>query len=41
MLRSAMEALDLCRFSEGKLVEHWGVFDRMGMMEQIGAIPRP
>ncbi|MGZ3665118.1 MAG: ester cyclase [Ktedonobacterales bacterium] len=33
--------LDLCRFSEGKLVEHWGVFDRMGMMEQIGAIPRP
>lgn len=36
-----VEAIDLCRFAAGKLVEHWGVFDRMGMMEQVGAIPRP
>lgn len=36
-----VEAIDLCRFSGDKLVEHWGVFDRMGMMEQVGALGRP
>ncbi|WP_171041455.1 ester cyclase [Sinomonas susongensis] len=36
-----VDAIDLCRFEAGKLVEHWGVFDRMGMMEQVGAIPQP
>jgi predicted ester cyclase len=39
--RIRVEAIDLCRFSAGKLVEHWGVFDRMGMMEQLGAIAHP
>lgn len=39
--RVRVEAIDLCRFSAGKLAEHWGVFDRMGMMEQVGVIAHP
>ena len=31
---------DFCRFnSEGKITDHWGVFDSMGMMRQIGMVP--
>ena len=33
---------DFCRFNaEGKITDHWGVFDSMGMMRQIGMIPAP
>jgi len=27
--------IDIMRFSEGKLVEHWGVADRLSLMEQL------
>jgi steroid delta-isomerase-like uncharacterized protein len=27
------------RFAEGKIVEEWNNFDRMGMMEQLGIVP--
>lgn len=27
------------RIQNGKLVEHWSLFDRMGMMQQLGLIP--
>jgi steroid delta-isomerase-like uncharacterized protein len=30
---------DIVRIENGKWVEHWGVFDALGMMQQIGAIP--
>jgi len=31
---------DFCRFNaEGKITDHWGVFDSMGMMRQIGMVP--
>ena len=33
--------LDINRFSGGKSVEHWGQFDQMGMMQQLGVIPMP
>jgi len=33
--------IDICRFEGGKIVEHWGVADRLAMMQQIGAIPQP
>ena len=33
--------IDICRFEDGKIVEHWGVADRLAMMQQIGAIPQP
>jgi predicted ester cyclase len=29
----------VARFENGKLVEHWGNSDDLGMMQQIGAVP--
>jgi len=34
-----VEAFDLVRFENGKIVEHWGAMDDMGMMQQLGATP--
>lgn len=37
-----VEAVDIIRFGDdGLAYEHWGVFDAMGMMQQLGAIPAP
>jgi steroid delta-isomerase-like uncharacterized protein len=36
-----VDIIDVCRFEEGKIVEHWGVPDRLGMMEQLGTMQRP
>ena len=34
--------IDIMRFGEDGLVhEHWGLFDSLGMMQQLGAIPAP
>jgi predicted ester cyclase len=33
--------IDIMRFEGGKVVEHWGQMDSMGMMQQLGAIPEP
>lgn len=33
--------IDILRFKEGKLVEHWGVPDRFALMEQLGMKPPP
>ncbi len=33
--------MDLCRFRDGKIVEHWGVADRLAQMQQLGVIPGP
>ncbi len=29
------------RFSGGRLAEHWGLVDQMGMMQQLGLMPMP
>jgi steroid delta-isomerase-like uncharacterized protein len=35
-----VEAIDIIRFSDDGLAhEHWGLFDALGMMQQLGAIP--
>ena len=35
-----LEFIDIIRFGDDGLArEHWGVFDRMGMMEQLGLVP--
>jgi predicted ester cyclase len=34
-----MTVMDICRFENGKLVEHWGVPDRFAMLHQAGALP--
>lgn len=33
--------IDILRLADGKLVEHWGQFDSLGMMQQLGVIPTP
>ena len=33
--------IDIIRIAGGKLVEHWGQMDSMGLMQQLGAIPAP
>ena len=37
----AMTVIDICRFENGKIVEHWGVPDRFHMLLQIGFISQP
>ena len=32
---------DVCRFEEGKIVEHWGAPDRFHMLAQLGLLPQP
>jgi steroid delta-isomerase-like uncharacterized protein len=34
-----VETIDIIRVEDGKVAEHWGVTDTMGLMQQIGAIP--
>jgi steroid delta-isomerase-like uncharacterized protein len=35
-----LEFIDIIRFGDDGLAhEHWGAFDRMGMMEQLGLVP--
>ena len=35
-----VQLIDILRFGDDGLVhEHWGVFDALGMMQQLGAIP--
>lgn len=34
-----INVIDIMRFKDDKLVEHWGVPDRLGMMEDLGFWP--
>ena len=33
--------MDIVRLAEGEIVEHWGEFDAMGMLRQLGVIDLP
>jgi len=33
--------IDIMRFKDGKLIEHWGVPDRLALLEQLGMKPPP
>jgi len=33
-----IDVIDVCRVKDGKIVEHWGVPDQLGMLEQVGII---
>ena len=37
----AITVFDVCRFEDGKIVEHWGVPDRFHMLAQLGLLPQP
>lgn len=36
-----MTGIDILRFEGGKVVEHWGNEDDLGLMQQLGALPPP
>ena len=37
-----VQVIDIIRFGEDGLArEHWGIFDALAMMQQLGAIPMP
>ena len=37
--RVTITAIDILRFENGRIAEHWGNQDLLGMMRQIGVIP--
>ena len=39
--KAFIDVIDVCRFENGKLVEHWGVPDQLGMMMALGHITPP
>ena len=39
--RVTITGIDILRVADGKIVEHWGRFDDLGMMQQLGVIPEP
>jgi steroid delta-isomerase-like uncharacterized protein len=36
-----MESIDIMRFADDKVVEHWGQGDAVGLMQQLGAVIPP
>ena len=39
--RIKISAFIIDRIKDGKIVEHWSLFDQMGMMQQLGLVPPP
>jgi steroid delta-isomerase-like uncharacterized protein len=39
--RVSMGLIDIVRIADGKVVEHWSMGDNLGMMQQLGIVPRP
>jgi steroid delta-isomerase-like uncharacterized protein len=37
----AVTGVQIDRFSGGKIVEEWTLFDQLGMLQQLGAVPAP
>jgi steroid delta-isomerase-like uncharacterized protein len=35
----AFEVIDILQVRDGKITDHWNVVDRLGLMQQIGALP--
>jgi predicted ester cyclase len=36
----AITVIDVCRFEDGKIIEHWGVPDRFAVLAQLGLLPK-
>lgn len=37
--RFTITVFDICRFVDGRIVEHWGVPDRFALLDQLGGLP--
>lgn len=37
--RVSTSGIDIWRVEDGRMVEHWGAYDILGLMQQIGALP--
>jgi predicted ester cyclase len=37
----AVTVFDMCKYRDGKIVEHWGCPDRFALMIQLGLVPQP
>ena len=35
----AVEAITILRIADGKIAEEWTVWDALGLLQQIGAVP--
>lgn len=38
--RVSVTAMEMLRFADGKMVDRWGNTDQLGILQQIGALPR-
>jgi steroid delta-isomerase-like uncharacterized protein len=38
---ASVTGIGIYRVASGKIVEQWGIFDQLGMMQQLGVIPAP
>lgn len=39
--RAEWTEMHIVRLRDGKIVEHWGEVDQLGMMQQLGVVPEP
>jgi steroid delta-isomerase-like uncharacterized protein len=39
--RVTVSQIDITRCADGRMVEHWGQFDALGLMQQLGGVPPP
>ena len=39
--RVSFGVIDIVRYADGKVVEHWGQMDNLGLMQQLGVVPAP
>ena len=39
--RAEWDGVSICRYAGGRLVEHWGVVDRLSGLQQLGLAGRP
>ncbi len=39
--RVTIKGIDILRITDGKVVEHWGNFDDLGMLQQLGVMEPP
>ena len=36
-----ISGIEIVRIANGRVVERWGQFDNLGMLQQMGALPAP